>query len=257
MRPDIILAVRLGSYGKYTLFGYEHLSEIGVTYLEHPVPTDDGGIEMLKEILDDFNLKISSFQVSFTPLDERKFNGQIELLFEMNKNFGTKVFFTSLKAPEKGKKRARFFEKLRYMGDQIKEKGLKVCLETHPNLVTNGKIGKETMETINHESIRINFDTANMYYYNKGIDLLEELNHILNFVGSVHLKDTNGKYKSWYFPALGEGIVDFPEVIKKLNSVQFKGPYTLEIEGCEGESLTLEQTKDRIQKSVEYIKQYL
>jgi len=47
------------------------------------------------------------------------------------------------------------------------------------------------------------------------------------------------------------------KIIEKLDSVEFKGPYTLEIEGIKGESLTLEQTKERLKKSVDYIKQYL
>ena len=32
----------------------------------------------------------------------------------------------------------------------------------------------------------------------------------IDYVGSVHLKETDGGYESWHFPALGKGVVDFP-----------------------------------------------
>ncbi len=93
-----------------------------------------------------------------------------------------------------------------------------------------------------------------MYYYNKGIDVLAELDLVLPYVGSVHLKETNGKFKTWFFPALGEGIVNFPKVVEKLSGAGFHGPYTLEIEGVKGDTLTIDLVKGRVKKSVEYMK---
>jgi inosose dehydratase len=131
-----------------------------------------------------------------------------------------------------------------------------VCLETHPELVLNGKVGKASMEDINHEAIRINFDTANMYYYNKGIDSSVELDHVIKYVGSVHLKETDGKFHSWCFPALGDkrGVVKFPAIVKKLNDAGFFGPWTMEIEGVKGEGQTLDLAKKRVADSVAYMR---
>ncbi|MHA1717095.1 MAG: sugar phosphate isomerase/epimerase family protein [Promethearchaeota archaeon] len=252
-----ILAIRIGSYGRFVLHSYEHISELGVRFIEREIPQDSGETEMLKDILEEFSLSISSFQVKFEPMDLSKLKQQAESYISICKEFGTKVLFTSLKAPEKPKKRDNFFEHMRVLGDAVLDAGIRVCLETHPNLVTNGHVGLETMKAINHECIRINFDTANMYYYNKDIDALQELELIADYVGSVHLKDTNGQYKTWHFPALGDGIVDFPAIIKRLGSAGFHGPYTIEIEGIKGESLDLDGVKARIKKSVEYITQFL
>ena len=259
-----ILACRIGSYRDFTLYSYEHLSKIEVEYIERPLPSSDKEVEMIQDILDEFNLKISSFQAKFTPLNSDKFENQINEAIKYAKIFDTSILFSSIKVPENPVEKAisslgkrkwdKMYEKLHYLGEKLGENGLKVCLETHPNLVTNGKIGLETMQSVNQENVCINFDTANMYYYNEGIDAVEELKLIKDYVGSVHLKDSNKKPKTWYFPALGDGNVDFPAIISVLDEIGFKGPYTMEIEGIEGEKLNLEQTKERIKRSVEYMR---
>ena len=81
-----------------------------------------------------------------------------------------------------------------------------------------------------------------------------ELEKIRSYVASVHLKDTNGKPKTWYFPTLGEGVVDFPKVFQLLNEVGFHGPFTLEMEGIQGENLSFEETHQRIVDSVNYLR---
>lgn len=249
-----MLSCRMGSYGPFELHAFEHLSGIGVKFLEYPLPTSDKAAEVLDDLLQEFDLKIGSFHADFDPLDARKFETQSQLAIDMATKFNVQVLFTSIKGNANMKNNKKLFEQLRVLGDRVQEKSIKVCLETHPELVKNGKVGKQTMEAINNEGIRINFDTANMYYYNKGIDSAKELDHVINYVGSVHLKDTDGKYKSWCFPALGEGVVKFPEIIKKLNDHGFFGPWTMEIEGKKGETLTLELAKKRVEDSVTYLR---
>jgi inosose dehydratase len=147
------------------------------------------------------------------------------------------------------------------VGDVAQEYGLVIILETHPPLILNGDVGRKTMEKVNHPAIRINYDTANMFHYNKKIDGLEELRKILPFVEGVHLKESNKKFKSWYFPGFGEGdgCMDFKGVFDLLNNreepVPFFGPFTMEIEGIKGEKkLTLEESKARVAISVDYLR---
>ena len=71
----------------------------------------------------------------------------------------------------------------------------------------------------------------------------------------VHLKDTTGGKGEWEFCALGEGRVNFPKIIEVLQSVGFRGPYSLEIEGKQGEDLNQEGQLRRIQKSLDYLRQ--
>jgi sugar phosphate isomerase/epimerase len=251
-----ILSCRLGSYGAFAMHSYEHLAEIGVHYIETGVPQGAEAIDMLKDILGEFKIQVASFQVTFDPLG-KDFQKQIDEAIAACTAFGTKVIFTSIKGDKGGaKKNAKLFAQLRVLGDQVKAKEITVCLETHPELVLNGKVGKETMEAINNEGIRINFDTANMYYYNKGIDSSVELDHVIKYVGSVHLKETDGMFHSWCFPALGDkrGIVKFPAIVKKLNDAGFFGPWTMEIEGVKGEEQTLALAKKNVADSVTYMR---
>lgn len=86
------------------------------------------------------------------------------------------------------------------------------------------------------------------------MDGIAELKKVLDYVGAMHLKETNGKFKTWHFPAFGEGIVNFKEVFRLLNERKFYGPFTMEIEGIEGENLTREQAEARVEKSVEHLR---
>ncbi len=52
--------------------------------------------------------------------------------------------------------------------------------------------------------------------------------------------------------ALGQGRVNFPE-IKVLQSVNFRGPYSLEVEGKEGEDLNRQGCLERLEKSLGYL----
>jgi inosose dehydratase len=172
---------------------------------------------------------------------------------EVAEILGAKRIFVSVHAGDLDRKIA--YQRLRSVGDVAAEAGVIVMLETHPDMATNGDVARRTMEAVNHPNVRINFDTANIYYYNKGVDGVVEMKKVLDFIEGVHLKDTNGKFGRWYFPTLGEGIVDFRQVRELLNGRGFFGPFTIEIEGIKGENLTLEQTLERMEKSVQHLRE--
>ncbi len=114
----------------------------------------------------------------------------------------------------------------------------------------------QLMSEVDHPHVRLNFDTGNIAYYNRALDLCEELKRVNHLVGSVHLKDNRGGFEDWYFPALGEGgAVDFTGVRRVLDGVGFAGPYTIEIEGIGGEPEPgLEERHQRIGRSVAHLR---
>ncbi len=252
-----ILSCRPGSYGKYALHAYEHLAEIGVKFVEVDVPPV-GQEEMLKDIFEEFDLHAGSVVGHFdakTLKNDAKLREAATSQAEAAKNFDARVMFASIN-PKKMKE-AAWVNALRIIGDIFEKHDLVLSMETHPPLVLNGDVGKHTMELVDHPRVQINFDTANMYYYNEtgDLDAVAELNKVLPSVASVHLKETDGKFHSWCFPALGEGIVDFPQIIERLNAHGFYGPFTMEIEGIKGEDLTLELAKERVANSVQYLRE--
>jgi inosose dehydratase len=140
------------------------------------------------------------------------------------------------------------------MGDRAVAHGITLVLETHPTLLHNGEVCLELIRAVNHPAVRINFDTGNISFYTDGGDAVVELEKIAPYVACTHLKDHDGVFDAWHFRTLGEGAVDFAAVLRILKSVDYTGPYILQPEGVRGEELTEAQTKERIERSFEHLR---
>jgi inosose dehydratase len=245
-----LIACRTGSYGPYGSLAYEHLASLGVHHVEIPVPKADE-LEAAKTGLARFGLKASSLhgECEVSRADVAR---QVEDQMPAFAALGTKIMFVSVKAGDTPRETA--YARLREAGDVAARHGVTIALETHPDLITNGDVALETMRAVDHSHVRVNFDTANVYFYNQDINGDAELRKLARHVAAVHLKDTDGGYRSWHFPALGRGIVDFRAVFAILDDGGFNGPYTLEIEGIEGEEQTERRICDRIAESVGYLR---
>ena len=147
-------------------------------------------------------------------------------------------------------------EHLRRLGDLADELGIDLALETHKGPTQNADAMLALMAEVDHPAVRLNFDTGNIAYYNRGADPVGELEQVKHLVRSVHLKDNRGGFEDWYFPALGDGgAVDFRRVREILDGVGFAGPYTIEIEGIGGEPEPgLEARHDRVARSVDHLR---
>jgi len=245
-----VIACNLGSYRQFGANAYEHLAEIGLTNVEIGVPSADG-VDALQSKLKSHGLTATSLLgrcdvQSDTVVED--FQSTLEIANEMD----VKVIFVSVHSGETDKKVA--YERLHAIGENAKPLGVKVCLETHPDMAHNGDIALETINGVNHPNICINFDTGNVYYYNHDVDAVTEVKKILPHVGAVHLKDTNGGYRTWHFPTLGEGVVDYKAVFQTLNDADFYGPFTMELEGIEGENLDEAGVKARVADSLQHLK---
>ncbi|MEK6797275.1 MAG: sugar phosphate isomerase/epimerase family protein [Spirochaetota bacterium] len=144
------------------------------------------------------------------------------------KAIGVAHYFISAK----GNDRALAISVLKRVGERAAENGVTICLETHPPFCLNAEEMLRTMREVSHPNVRINFDTANIFYYNQNMDSADELKKIIASVASVHLKDTDGGFKSGNFPVFGRGVVRFPEIFAALHTNGFSGPLTLEVEGA-------------------------
>ncbi len=144
--------------------------------------------------------------------------------------------------------------KLREIAEGAGACGVTICLETHPPFCLNAAEMLKTMAEVCHPYMRINFDTANVYYYNKNMNSSVELEKVLPFVSSLHLKDTDGGFKSGKFPVLGQGVVDFPRIFRTLKDVNFDGPLTMELEGDLMAGLNLDQRQEKVAACVQYLK---
>jgi len=241
------IACRPASYAPFGYLAYDHLAGLGIRFVEIPVEA----ARAVAAELGRRNLQISSLQGEFDVARD-DVPGQLKPQLQTCNLFGVRLLFLSVKAGHTPL--GTVYDRLRAAGDLAARQGVTLALETHPDLITNAQVARQTMEGVDHAHVRVNFDTANVYFYNHGVDAVEELRRMLPFVASVHLKDTDGGFRSWHFPALGRGIVNFRGVFELLDQAGFTGPCTLEIEGIEGEEKTERLVCDRIAESIGYLR---
>jgi len=248
--PRNIIAGRPYSYHPFEYLAYEHMAGLGLRHVEIVVPKPDE-LAATRAELARWGLTPSSMHGE-CDVQRADVAEQVAAQLPTLAQFGCRTLFVSVKAGETP--RDVVYGRLREAGEVARQHGVTIVLETHPDLVTNAEVALATMRGVNHPNVRINYDTANIYFYNQGIDGVAELRRIVEFVAAVHLKDTSGGYRAWHFPALGRGVVNFPEIFRVLDAAGFAGPCTLEIEGIEGEVHTERLVCDRIAESLGYLR---
>lgn len=140
---------------------------------------------------------------------------------------------------QKDEARAGIYRMLRDVGDHAAGKGVRIALEIHGGVVANAAEALRTLKEVGRDNVGINFDTANIYYYNEQLDragAARELKALARHVFHVHLKDiVRGKAgEKHVLPPLGRGEVDFRSVFDILHSVGFYGPFSFEVETFHG-----------------------
>jgi L-ribulose-5-phosphate 3-epimerase len=170
--------------------------------------------------------------------------------------FGVTVCVSGAGQPADAAERAAVVANLRRLGDTAAAVGITLALETHKGPTQNATAMLALMGEVDYPNVRLNFDTGNIAYYNRGADPCAELERVKHLVRNVHVKDNRGGFEDWYFPALGEGgAVDFVRVREILDGVGFAGPYTIEIEGIGGEAEPgPEARQERVARSVQHLR---
>jgi len=245
-----LLSCNLGSYRGHYEAGVNHLPTIGVKHVEIGLPAADAVDKVLADLAA-HGLSPATV-MAMGDISTDAVVEQFARFCEVASRTGATVIFTSVHAGETPKEAV--YERMRRAGEAAARHGLLIAMETHPDLMQNGDNALETLRAIDHPNIRMNFDTANIMYYNEGTTTVKELQRIAPYVASVHLKDSNGRPFAWDFPTLGTGIVDFPQIVHILNDIGFYGPFTMELEGIEGQSLNAEEACEDVAQSVAYLR---
>ena len=248
--PANLLACRTASYGKFSESAWGHLPTIGVRNVEIDAPGPDE-VDQVKARLERHGLSATSLQCP-VEIEADDADDRLTPALDAAKDLGAGLLFVSVHAGDLDK--GVVYERLRRCGARAAEYGVTIGMETHPDLITNAAVAAETMRGVDHPNVRVNYDTANIHYYNRDVDHVDEMEKVIDYIGSMHLKDTDGAYKTWCFPTFGQGIVDFKTVFDRLNAHGFYGPFTMEIEGVEGESLNEEETCRRVADSVAHLR---
>lgn len=252
----------------------EQIRDAGLEYLElniknHGIPSffketplltngsTASDVDRVKDLLQQHQVQLSSCNItSGNPLDPEMVTATKQKL-DLAHQLGVDLVVGGAGEVEEESQRDTLYQHLREIGDYAAEKGITYCFETHPGICVNAAGMLRVMQDLDHAHLRLNFDTGNINYYNEDADVVEELREVVPFVKHVHLKDSYCKFKDWNFTTLGEaGGVDFLKIQTLLKDHQFEGPYSLEIEGIEGEAdPTLEEHHRRVKQSVQFLKE--
>lgn len=222
-----VISYRIG-YVDQPQLPLNRVADVGLTHVEIVVREPDQTAADIMELLDRHGLKTGSVSAP-CPIEEEAVFGIFEKYSSLAEEVGAGILFTSVHSG--GMDLQKVYDRLRKLGDIVAKHNVVIAMETHPDLCMNGDQQVERMSAINHPNVGVNFDTANIYYYNHSVDTVEELKKSKDYVKAVHLKDTTGGFEDPNFPVFGKGVVDFTRVFEIMGSQGYYGPYTMELEG--------------------------
>ncbi len=251
MQSDPIkLSCRTAIYRPFESIAFEHLASLGVRWVEVVAP-EAAAAGTLRDELARHELSAASLHCR-CDLARPDYADQIAALLPSFETLGVGIAFISAKIDESELDQA--YQRLHDAAQRLASQGVVLAAEMHPPLFTNAQVARQSLERIGHDHMRLNYDTANIYFYNRDVDAVAELRAVADAVAGIHLKDTLGAYRTWAFPALGRGVVDFPAHVAVLREAGFEGPYTLETEGFDREERTERMVCDRIAESIGYLR---
>lgn len=148
--------------------------------------------------------------------------------------------------------------------DEFEKHDTFFALEVHPAQIAFDYYSAEKlMMMFPHKALKINFDPSHLFW--QGIDPEVFIKDFSEHIVHVHMKDVkikrNGKAgilgshlqfgdsrRGWDFRSLGRGDIDFEEIIRALDEIEYRGPLSVEWE---------DNGMDRMQgasESIEFIK---
>lgn len=146
-----------------------------------------------------------------------------------------------------------FLQNIGELADAADQAGVVVALEIHGDIMASGAKTLPLLERIGRDSIKVNYDTANVEFYS-GEVAVDDLERVAPHLAHVHLKDTMGGKGNWNFPALGTGTVDFARVLEILARAGYAGPYSVELE-FQGEPWpSLAEVNQAMRQSYEHLR---
>jgi len=108
------------------------------------------------------------------------------------------------------------------------EVGVRLAFETHMRQLTDTLTGaRRLLELAPSHTIGLTVDFSNLAF--AGEDLSEAVPALADRMYNTHVKNgTLGEDGAWYFHSLDTGLTDYPEVLKLLRRVDYRGYLTVE-----------------------------
>lgn len=103
-------------------------------------------------------------------------------------------------------------------------------IEIHGDITSSGRKSIPVIEKIGRQNVRVNYDTANIEFYDGGTRAVDDLPATIPYLVHLHAKDHIGGAREWNFPAPGEGQIDWTAILSILEKGGYSGPISVEIE---------------------------
>jgi sugar phosphate isomerase/epimerase len=123
-------------------------------------------------------------------------------------------------------------DNLRIVCNYAKRFNIVVCLKTDGWLVKGSNEVKQIIDKVGCENFKIDFDPANIIYYNDKIDVYKYLSDIVNETGFVHLRGSSLKKGDKIFSAIGSTGINYKDIFNILESKNFNGGLCLDLENA-------------------------
>jgi sugar phosphate isomerase/epimerase len=143
---------------------------------------------------------------------------------------------------------ADFGRRFKPIMDAFAEEGIKFGLEVHPTEIAFDIASAErAIDALDgHPAFGFNYDPSHLGY--QGVDYVEFLYKFADRIHHVHMKDVGwsatpteagvfgghlafgDRRRYWDFRSLGRGNIDFEEIIRALNRINYQGPLSVEWE---------------------------
>lgn len=172
--------------------------------------------------------------------------------------------------PEQKEKRTRLVEAMRLLGDEAAQFEITLVIENHFNTMTvSASQAASIVSEINHPHVGILYDQANLAFtgkeaFDKAIDLQKGL------IRYVHVKDLIFKSEERTFSSsdvshqkesernvvtriVGEGVLEWPEILIRLKSIGYIGWLSLEYER-RWHAKDIPDAKIGMKKSMKYLR---
>jgi sugar phosphate isomerase/epimerase len=141
-----------------------------------------------------------------------------------------------------------FANRFRPILDEFQKVDVKFALEVHPTEIAfDIASAQRAIEAVDsHPAFGFNYDPSHLGY--QGVDYVEFIYRFAERIFHVHMKDVSwsvtptdagvfgghtafgDRRRSWDFRSLGRGNIDFEEIIRALNRINYQGPLSVEWE---------------------------
>jgi sugar phosphate isomerase/epimerase len=143
---------------------------------------------------------------------------------------------------------ADFAKRWKPILDEFQSLGVKFALEVHPTEIAFDIASAErAIKALDgHPAFGFNYDPSHLGY--QGVDYVEFIHRFSDRIFHVHMKDVGwsstptdagvfggnldfgDRRRYWDFRSLGHGKIDFEEIIRALNRINYQGPLSVEWE---------------------------